>query len=71
MMDDPEETPLTIPEAVPTVATPVLLLSHVPPAGEPVSVVVAPAQTLAVPEIPVGRALTVNMNVVLQPVGKL
>jgi hypothetical protein len=46
--DVPADTPLTIPE-VPTVATPVLPLLHVPLAVVLDSVVVDPAQTLKVP----------------------
>ena len=42
--------PVTMP-APDTVASEVLLLLHTPPAGEPLSEMVAPAQTLSGPEI--------------------
>ena len=70
MVDVPDVTPETIPELVPMVATLVLLLSHVPP---PVleSVVVEPAQTVAVPAIADGNGLTVTTVVVIQPVDRV
>ena len=66
----PDVTPETIPELVPIVATLVLLLIHVPP---PVleSVVVEPAQTVAVPVIADGNGLTVTTVVVIQPVASV
>ncbi len=67
MVAVPAATPEAIPELVPMVATLVLLLIHVPP---PVleSVVVEPAQTVAVPVIVDGNGLTVTTVVVIQPV---
>ena len=41
--------PVTIPEPVPTVATAVVLLVHVPPGVASASVVVLPTQTVKVP----------------------
>ena len=49
------------------VAMSVLLLLHEPPAGVLLSVVVRPAQTLSVPVIVVGNALTVIGEVAEQP----
>jgi hypothetical protein len=59
-------TPVTIPLNIPIVATPGLLLLHVPP-GVLVSVVVVPTQTVATPEIAVGAVLTVTTAVRIQP----
>jgi hypothetical protein len=56
----PADKPFTTPPAV-IVATAVLLLDHVPPAGLPVKVVEPPWHVVAVPEIvTVGGALIVN-----------
>ena len=56
----PAETPETIPEVGATVAIPVDPEVHVPPVVELLNVVVAPAQTVAVPVIaPSGDAITV------------
>jgi len=59
-----------MPVADPTVATPVLLLFHVPPATPSVNVVPEPAHTEVVPNIGVGGIVTVTMAVALgkQPV---
>ena len=46
----------------------ILLLLHVPPAGVLFSEVVSPKQTLVVPVIAVGNALTVTIVDTLQPV---
>lgn len=63
----PAERPFTIPVAIPTVATEVVLLVHVPP---PVllNVVVLPTQTLETPVIADGSELTVIVFVVVHPV---
>ena len=45
----PAETPVTIPVAEPTVATPVLLLLHIPPASESLKVTKAPGPRVDVP----------------------
>ena len=51
----PAEIPLTTPLDGPTIATPVLLLLHVPPDDPSVSVIFDPAHTIAVaPPIAVG-----------------
>jgi hypothetical protein len=44
MFVEPPDSPEKIPEALPIVATAVLLLLHVPPTGVPVSVCVLVAQ---------------------------
>ena len=66
MIAVPAATPDTIPD-VPIVATPVLLLAHVPPLVVDESVVVAPAHKEVVPVIAAGSALMVIDVVVLQP----
>jgi hypothetical protein len=55
-------TPVTSPEAS-TVATAVLLLLQVPPAGVLTSVVVEPSHTLIVPVIADGAVVTVTIVV--------
>ena len=60
-------TPETIPEALPTVATSVLLLLHVPPAVASVSETVEPAHTASGPEIRAGNGFTVIGRVEVQP----
>jgi len=62
----PAEAPLTSPPA--TVATVLLLLAHVPLPVRSVSNVAEPAHTDFVPPIAAGFGLTVNPNVLLQPV---
>ncbi len=52
---------------MPIVATPVLLLNHVPPLVVDDSVVVAPAHKEAVPVIAAGIAFTVIDVVLAQP----
>lgn len=59
----PDATPVTIPEPVPTVAKPVLLLVHVPPLVASLNVVVRPAQTFTVPVIDAGNGFTVTVEV--------
>ena len=56
----PAETPVTTPEVEPTVATPVLPLTHVPPVTEGVSVDVWPEQMLVEPDI-AAEGLTVKV----------
>ena len=71
MVAVPAATPVTTPDAV-TVATPVLLLVHVPPAVASVSGVVNPTQTDNVPVIAGGKGLTVTTTVgAIQPVGNV
>ena len=66
----PAETAVTTPVVEFTVATPVLLLTHVPPATELLSVVVPPLHIPSVPVIGDGPAFTVSTLVagVPQPV---
>jgi hypothetical protein len=59
---DPVVTPDTIPE-VPTVATEVVLLAHVPPVGVPVNVIKEPLHTHENPVIAVGIGFTVTSAV--------
>jgi hypothetical protein len=54
IIDVPRDTPFTIPDMIPTPATPGVLLVQNPPAGELVSGVVAPTQILGDPDIGAG-----------------
>ena len=67
MVDVPPETPVTTPEPVPTVATLVVLLLHVPPPAS-VNEVVCPPQSVGEPVIAAGEAFTVKAFVDAQPV---
>jgi len=64
----PDDTPVTFPVPLPTVATAVLPLAHVPPVVPSVNVVVEPAQNGDDAEIPTGVVLTVTIVVAEQPV---
>ena len=66
-MFTPLVTPVTVPDADPTVATVILLLVHVPPVGEELNVVEVPSQIANVPVIGPGEAFTVTTLVVKQP----
>ena len=66
MVAVPAATPDTIPD-VPMVATPILLLAHVPPLVVDDSEVVDPAHKEVVPVIAAGRAFTVTGVVLLHP----
>ena len=66
MVTVPAATPVTMPD-VPIVATPVLLLAHVPPLVIEDRVVVDPAHTVVVPVIAAGSAFTVTVAVLLHP----
>ena len=66
MVAVPAATPVTMPD-VPIVATPVLLLAHVPPLVVEDRVVVDPAHTEVVPVIAAGSAFTVTIAVLLHP----
>ena len=68
-MGMPEVIPVTIPVPGATVASEVLLLVHVPPAGVEFKVVVSPTQIAVVPVKAVGVGLTTTVAVVVQPVG--
>jgi len=59
----PAVIPVNTPVVEPTVATAVLLLAHVPPAGEPVSVIVAPAHMVDPPPVIVAPDVTVKERV--------
>jgi len=63
----PEDTPVTTPVLLTTVATPVLPLDHVPPVVPSVNVIVEPAQNEVDVEIAAGVVLTVTIVVVVQP----
>jgi hypothetical protein len=56
----PALTPTTTPSDDPIVALAVVLLVHVPPADELVKVVEAPLQTVVLPPMAGGNALTVT-----------
>lgn len=60
MVEVPAETALTMPDALPMVATVLLLLVHEPPLPEVVSVEVAPVQSAVVPLMPPPDVLTVT-----------
>ena len=61
--------PVTIPvEPIPAL---LLLLSHVPPAGEELNAVVKPMQTFSVPVIGAGLGLTVIVVVFIHPVPRV
>ncbi len=62
MLAMPGATPVTTPDEF-TVAVAVALLLHVPPTVTLLRVVVAAGQTLAVPAIAAGAALTVTTSV--------
>ena len=67
----PALTPVTTPDAVPTLAIEILLLLHVPPPEVLVKVDVAPTQTTGVPPIAAGVGLTVSPVHAIQPVGSV
>jgi hypothetical protein len=60
--DVPADMPLTIPVLNPIVATPVLLLVHVPPPTPSLKDRALPIHTVATPPITVGDALTVTVT---------
>ncbi len=60
MVAVPALTPVTIPVPAPTVAFVIVLLVHVPPAGDEPSVVVLPIQVVNVPVMLPGVAITVT-----------
>lgn len=64
----PAVVALIKPDTESIVATDILLLDHVPPDVELESVVVAPAQTLATPEILAGDGITDTLFVLRHPV---
>lgn len=64
----PADTPVTIPDALPTVALALLLL-QVPPAVPFASVVAAPTQTVVEPVIAGSAASTVTVVIAWQEAG--
>ena len=66
----PGEAPETMPVAEPMVATPGVAEDQVPPPAS-VKVVAAPAHRDREPEMAAGRALTVMIVLVTQPVGSV
>ena len=62
---------MTAPVPDATVASPVLLLVHVPPPDVLLSVVVTPTQTVDAPVIAAGNGLTVTGVVMKHPVGNV
>ena len=64
----PAPMPVTTPVPDPTVARPGLLLSHVPPDGEELNVIVAPTHTAEAPEIVEGAVFTVTVAIDSHPV---
>jgi hypothetical protein len=68
MIDEPNATPVIMPEALPAVATDVLLLLQVPPATGSLNAIVAPMHTADGPVMAVGGGLMVTVVVVKQPV---
>ena len=71
MVEVPGAIPSRIPVLYPIVATEVLPEIQVPPDVEEDRDIDDPAQRIVVPEIPVGPALIVIINVVLHPVLRL
>ena len=67
----PAATPDTTPVVEFTVAVPVAPLVHIPPVGEQLNVVVDPVQTVRVPVIAPGAAVTVILFVTKQPAGSV
>jgi hypothetical protein len=63
----PALTPVTTPVVASTVAFDVLLLVHVPPAGEELSAVASPAHTFASPVMVDGIEFTVTSRLTAQP----
>lgn len=63
----PAETPVTVPVPEPTDARAGLLLLHVPPEGEELSVVLPPTHTDDAPDMADGVASTVTGCVEKQP----
>jgi hypothetical protein len=67
----PADMPLTTPEPKPMVAMPGQATLQVPPAGEPMAVVVDPAHTCKVPVMAVGSGLMSTTTERWQPVGSV
>lgn len=71
MVAVPVLTPETTPDVELTLAVDDALLVHVPPVGEELNVVVAPAHTADAPDIAAGAATTVMVCVAKQPLGSV
>jgi hypothetical protein len=67
----PEDTAVAMPDDEPIVATEVVPLTHVPPAGVLVSVAELPSQIDKDPDMVEGNGFTVIVVVVRQPVGSV
>lgn len=67
MIAVPVLNPVTIPVAVPTVATDGPPLDHDPPGSESLSVVVAPLQIDVLPAIGAGNGFTVMITAEIHP----
>ena len=66
----PGDTAVTIPEAAPTEATDGVLVVHIPPGVEFVSVIVEPSHTDDGPVMGLGSGLTFTVTDLKQPVNK-
>ena len=64
----PEDTPVTTPVLLPTVAAAVLALAQVPPVVPSVNVIVVPAQNAVEEDIADGVVFTVTVVVAVHPV---
>jgi hypothetical protein len=69
MVAGPEETPVTMPDAGPTVAVALAVLQVPPPPS--VNVIVDPTHTFDGPDIAEGNGFTVTCFVAEQPVPKV
>ena len=67
MLTVPADTPVTMPDVMPTVATVVLELLHVPPVTESVSVIVDPAHTVPGPDIEGTDETVITLETVQPP----
>ena len=71
MVNGPEDTPVTSPDPLLTVALAILLLVHVPPPVRSDKVVVSPVHTVEAPVGAGGVALTVKGSTAVQPAGNV
>ena len=65
MVSTPPAAPVTMPVVEPTVATPMLVLLHVPPVVASANVVEPPTHIVAVPDMAAGAPFTVTIAVEL------
>lgn len=68
MVTVPEATPVTTPDVIPTTPMAVLALVHVPPVVVEASVVEAPTVVIGKPDMAAGKAFTVTVLMLRQPV---